>query len=675
MGNDVSAMDVLKNTPFAKFLSAEVVRDVSLCFTSVKFKPGATIAFAKHEFLIVAKGSADVSTIVPHAQKKIKVMELLCNKKEGDILTNCTIRGGGYGRTGLMRKSSLDKGSGGKNLVAMLDLVTVTADKVQGCVLLRLDRDKFVKVRAHHMMHRSTPSQVLSINKAQRTAEDDWHLISTIADDQIVDYLAAVPFFSEVKPSRLVALAGLCTFLVARKSLHSSKEKRLDSWHLLVDDMVCREGELGDRFFICITGVLAVSVTNQTAPAHQVSHRSMSVVAQTMNSSPSTRRLETHRSSVRVSQVLIRRLADGSYFGEISLILNMRRSATVTAIEDSLLVYIDARAFRNFLKVCPDVKVHIQHVVVSRLLQISSKAPSAQFLATLTTEDLLQLAQLGHVQEVAHGTKLVLHRDDPVFYIVLNGKVQVEYALPSGSLYVVMSTGGYFGELSILLQTQSLIQVTVRDDSVLLGLSPEAFHRFFSKRPDLFAEFSLKFLQHDATIDHVINHYDAHEVWLVYLEARHDNYEEKIRSLTHGVYFCEDVDEFHATCADMSIEDRLDQARTIVDTYLSHDSDRPVQIPKLLLQDIRAAIDAVCVEASVFDQVRREVIDQMDVKVFEEFKKSSKFATVLSKLVCVTELPSQLTPAMKAHLNFQVFKHRQSHEIINRYTWMGASPR
>ncbi|CAK4094058.1 unnamed protein product [Aphanomyces euteiches] len=626
MGNDVSAMDVLKNTPFAKFLSAEVVRDVSLCFTSVKFKPGATIAFAKHEFLIVAKGSADVSTIVPHAQKKIKVMELLCNKKEGDILTNCTIRGGGYGRTGLMRKSSLDKGSGGKNLVAMLDLVTVTADKVQGCVLLRLDRDKFVKVRAHHMMHRS----VLSINKAQRTAEDDWHLISTIADDQIVDYL---------------------------------------------DDTICREGELGDRFFICITGVLAVSVTNQTAPAHQVSHRSMSVVAQTMNSSPSARRLETHRSSVRVSQVLIRRLADGSYFGEISLILNMRRSATVTAIEDSLLVYIDARAFRNFLKVCPDVKVHIQHVVVSRLLQISSKAPSAQFLATLTTEDLLHLAQLGHVQEVAHGTKLVLHRDDPVFYIVLNGKVQVEYALPSGSLYVVMSTGGYFGELSILLQTQSLIQVTVRDDSVLLGLSPEAFHRFFSKRPDLFAEFSLKFLQHDVTIDHVINHYDAHEVWLVYLEARHDNYEEKIRCLTHGIYFCEDVDEFHATCADMSIEDRLDQATTIVDTYLSHDSDRLVQIPKLLLQDIHAAIDAVCVEASVFDHVRREVIDQMDVKVFEEFKKSSKFATVLSKLVCVTELPSQLTPAMKAHLNFQVFKHRQSHEIINRYTWMGASPR
>ncbi|KAF0686784.1 Aste57867_21447 [Aphanomyces stellatus] len=651
MGNDVSTMDVLKNTPFAMFLSEDVVHDISLCFAPLKFKPGATIAFAKQEFLIVARGSADMSTIMPHAQKKVKVMELLCKKKVGDILTHCA-----RGHTLLHRKSSATRRSSaaaGKNVAAMLDLVTVTADKAEGCVLLRLNRDKFVKVRSQHMMNRPI-SMAMSINKAQRTAEDDWHLVSTIADNQIVDYLAAVPFFSDVKSSRLSGLAGLCTFMIARK-----------------DDIVCRENDFGDKFYICVQGMLSVTVATHASHAQAVSNRSMS----TLVAASSTRSLDAHRSSVDVSEVLIRRIADGSYFGEISLILNIRRSATVTAVDDSLLVYIDAGAFRNFLKVCPDVKGQLEIVVINRLLQLASKAPSAGFLAALSNDHQTRLAHAGTIVEVAKGCQVVAHGDDPVFYIVLNGKVEVEYALPSGSLYVAMGPGGYFGELSIILQTKSLVQVAARDDSVLLALDPAAFHVIFSRVPELFAEFSIKYLQTDASLEHVINHYDAHEVWLVYLEGRQDNFELKIRYITHGVLLCEDIDEFHFSCDVLTQDERLAQANMILDTYFAQGCDRPVMLSLNLLQDIHAAIDAASVDETLFAHARREVIDQMDVAIFVEFKKSTKYANILAKLVCLTELPSQLSPAMKAHLNFQVFKHRHTHAIINNYTWASASPR
>ncbi|RHY31519.1 hypothetical protein DYB32_003412 [Aphanomyces invadans] len=363
MGNDVSCVDVLRNTPFAMFLSPEVVQDISACFTPVKFKPGATIAFTKQEFLIVARGSVDVSTILPHAQKKVKVMELLCKKRVGDIVTHCATR---TSRSKLHRKSYIEQHerrySGGKKFALMLDLVTV---------------------------------------------------------------------------------------------------------------LVCKENDLGDKFYICITGVLAVTVENDVDAVPKVSHRSMSIVA----GSQFRRSVDSHRPSVSMSQVLIRRIADGSYFGEISLILNMKRSATVTAVDDSLLVYIDARAFRNFLKVCPDVRMQIEQV----------------------------------------------------FYIVLNGKVEVDYDLPSGHLFVALGSGGYLNELSMILQTGSLIQATVREDSVLLALHSIQFHMFFSTLPEFFAEFSLRYLQHDASLEHVINHYDAHELWLVYLEGRPDSYEERIR--------------------------------------------------------------------------------------------------------------------------------------------------
>ncbi|ETW00036.1 hypothetical protein H310_07472 [Aphanomyces invadans] len=655
MGNDVSCVDVLRNTPFAMFLSPEVVQDISVCFTPIKFKPGATIAFTKQEFLIVARGSVDVSTILPHAQKKVKVMELLCKKRVGDIVTHCATR---TSRSKLHRKSYIEQHerrySGGKKFALMLDLVTVTADPADGCVLLRLNRDKFVRVRALHMMHRPNVTTQFSINKATRTAEDDWRLVTTVADDQIADYLAGVPFFSDVKSSRLVALAGLCTYMVARK-----------------DEVVCKENDLGDKFYICITGVLAVTVENDVDAVPKVSHRSMSIVA----GSQFRRSVDSHRPSVSMSQVLIRRIADGSYFGEISLILNMKRSATVTAVDDSLLVYIDARAFRNFLKVCPDVRMQIEQVIISRLLQIASKSSTATFLAAMSMENHQRLAQLGQLLEVARGTKLIVHHDDPVFYIVLNGKVEVDYDLPSGHLFVALGPGGYLNELSMILQTGSLIQATVREDSVLLALHSIQFHMFFSTLPEFFAEFSLRYLQHDASLEHVINHYDAHELWLVYLEGRPDSYEERIRHITNGVLFCEDADEFTMSCESLSREARVEQAKQVVEMYFDKGCERPVALSRSLREDIYAAIEASSIDDTLFSHARREIIDLMDASVLADFKRSTKFASVLTKLVCLPDIPVHLSSAMKAHLNFHVFKHRPSHAVTNNYAWVSATPR
>ncbi|RHY46530.1 hypothetical protein DYB38_012251 [Aphanomyces astaci] len=592
MGNDISTMEVLRNTPFAMFLSPEVVKDISLCFTPVKFKPGATIAFSKQEFLIVARGSVGVSTILPHAQKKVKVMELLCKKNIGDIVTHCAMR---TSRIKLRRKSFLEaherKYSGGKNVALLLDLVTVP----------------------------STTSPPAGPSNQEHT-------------------------------SRLVALAGLCTYEVARK-----------------DDVVCKENDFGDKFYICITGVLAVTVQTDVAAVPKVSHRSMSIVAASSN----RRSVESHRPSIVVSQVLIRRIADGSYFGEISLILNMKRSATITAVEDSLLVYIDASADATPATV----------VIATRLLQNASKAHAATFLAAMSGDDHQRLAHLGQLEEVAKGTKLVVRHNDPVFYLVLNGKIEVDYDLPSGRMFVCLGPGGYFNELSVILQTKNLVQATAREDSVLLALHPEHFHAFFSTLPEFFAEFSLKYLQHDASLEHVINHYDAHELWLVYLEARPDNYEERIRYITNGVLFCEDADEFHLSCASFSSEDRVDQAKQVVEVYFGNNCDRPVTLrisvalSAALRGDINAAIEATCIDDTLFAHARREIIDHMDTSVLADFKRSSKFASVLTKLVCLQDIPDHLSLPMKAHLNFHVFKHRPSHEIANRYAWTSASPR
>ncbi|RHY31520.1 hypothetical protein DYB32_003411 [Aphanomyces invadans] len=61
----------------------------------------------------------------------------------------------------------------------------------------------------------------------------------------------------------------------------------------------------------------------------------------------------------------------------------------------------------------------------------------------------------------------------------------------------------------------------------------------------------------------------------------------------------------------------------------------------------------------------------MDASVLADFKRSTKFASVLTKLVCLPDIPVHLSSAMKAHLNFHVFKHRPSHAVTNNYAWLG----
>ncbi|EQC29583.1 hypothetical protein SDRG_12592 [Saprolegnia diclina VS20] len=642
MGNHVSAyvpthqrLHVLENTPFAMFLNKEVLHDIALCFGTVKFEPGAPIVFQKHELVIVAKGTADVSTIVPQtAHKKVKVTEVLCKKRVGDILTSVTKA------TAIMQRKSSSAASyaGGKNVTAMLDLVTVTADKKEGCVVLRLNRERFLKIRSKHIRD---GTYHLTINRATKSAADDWQLISSIADEQVVDYLAGVPFFADVTSTRLLGLAGLCSFLVVQK-----------------DDVVCRENDLGDRFYICIEGLLQVTVTNQAAkPTLHVSTKSIS-----------QRRLERHRPSLAMSEVLIRRLANGSYFGEISLLLNVKRSATVKAVENSLLVYIEAPAFRNFIKVCPDVKSALEEVIIARLLQITTKHHVHNFVAAMKGEDQCRMAQAGSLTEVTKGTTFIHEDDEPMFYIVLNGLVEVEYPFPTGKSYVTLPPGGYCGEISVMLHCKSLITATAAEDTILLVMTPVAFHSLFSTLREVFSEFLLRNLQELARIEDVIDHYEAHELWLVFIESRPTNFGEATRTMMNGLGLLEEIEEFVAGFASMDFDELRKSARTIVNDYLSLGAPKRVPISAEAVASVAASVEHPELDKGLFRAVRTEMLGLMGGPTFTEFKSSPKFKDLLESYACVPDIPSHLSPSMLRQLSFDEFC-RLPHTIVHTYSW------
>jgi ATP-binding cassette, subfamily B, bacterial len=87
--------------------------------------------------------------------------------------------------------------------------------------------------------------------------------------------------------------------------------KRMDRQEVPPGTAIVREGDEGDRFYVVFAGMLSVS-----------------------NSSMGNRRV----------------LRPGDYFGEVSLTMNMPRTATVTAITPAVVASCDRATFDEILR-------------------------------------------------------------------------------------------------------------------------------------------------------------------------------------------------------------------------------------------------------------------------------------------------------------------------------------
>ena len=100
--------------------------------------------------------------------------------------------------------------------------------------------------------------------------------------------------------------------------------------------VVIRQGDTGDSFFLIAEGKLAVWMKKRDR-----------------------------------SKTLIRHLAEGNYFGEISLLTGEKRTATVTTEQKSILYKLSKDDFRHILSNNPKMAEGISHVVSMRRDQLA----------------------------------------------------------------------------------------------------------------------------------------------------------------------------------------------------------------------------------------------------------------------------------------------------------------
>jgi len=139
-------------------------------------------------------------------------------------------------------------------------------------------------------------------------------------------FLAGIPFFASFDETTLVWLA-----------------QQLEPVHTQAGDAVIAEGDPGDGLYVLLSGRLRVSVSTNPGGAERVLHD----------------------------------LGRGAVIGEIALLSDRPRSATVRAVRDSDLLLLRTASFKALIEQNPGFLAQMARLLIERLLAVDRPQPHA----------------------------------------------------------------------------------------------------------------------------------------------------------------------------------------------------------------------------------------------------------------------------------------------------------
>ena len=179
-------------------------------------------------------------------------------------------------------------------------------------------------------------------------------------------------------------------------------------------------------------------------------------------------------------------LPEGSFFGELALISEGPRLATVVAAEPVVLLEFTRVRLAELVR---------RHAVVGQVVQafyrermVENLLRSNPVFSPLKPEQKQAVAREFKLLKMARG-QVILEQGQVgnAFYLLLRGKCTPYHVLPDGreKAYPEMREGDVFGEISLLLGKPVSATVKAEEGSVVLRLEREAFERLILSQPGM----------------------------------------------------------------------------------------------------------------------------------------------------------------------------------------------
>jgi CRP-like cAMP-binding protein len=247
--------------------------------------------------------------------------------------------------------------------------------------------------------------------------------------------LPTIPIFSDLSQSAFVALAEGMNFI--------RKEK---------DEVLVREGEVGDSFFVIATGRVRVTKRDETG-----------------------------------SEVMLAHLGEGAFFGEMALLSGAPRAATITADEPCEILELKAQVLMELCGQYPNVAESLKKFYRQRLL--ANVLAVSPFFRPFEKRERKVLVERFRSREVRAGEVVVAEgREADGLYVVLGGAVDIRKRNEGREVLVGrLAEGDVFGEISCLKKGAALASAVMFRNGTLLRLPRESFDELVVTYPQILA--------------------------------------------------------------------------------------------------------------------------------------------------------------------------------------------
>ncbi len=210
------------------------------------------------------------------------------------------------------------------------------------------------------------------------------------------------------------------------------KEERVRS-----GEMIIRQGDQGDKFYIVKSGQVEVIISRKDEP-----------------------------------DLMAAKLSRGDYFGEIALIKNVPRTASVKTVADCSLLVLERKDFEVLMTKKVNLAVRIDRLIENR-----------GFLIKLPL-----FAEFAPAQVAMAASRLVPERYQPGQPVITQGEIGDSFfIIKEGRLEVLVMKGGqkkkvaelgpgeYFGEIALLLDVPRTADVVAKTECLVLRLYKDDF--------------------------------------------------------------------------------------------------------------------------------------------------------------------------------------------------------
>lgn len=168
------------------------------------------------------------------------------------------------------------------------------------------------------------------------------------------------------------------------------------------------------------------------------------------------------------SEMVVKHCEKNDVFGELALLYNCPRAASVESTQESIVWRLDRDTFNNIVKDSAQQKR-------TRQEEFLWKVP---LLQEMNTADRAQVAECLREEMFQDGQSLVQQGDvGNKFYILEEGQA---VAVKNGTEVMSYSAGDYFGELALLRNQPREATVTAKGDVKVLSMAGSSFKRLIN---------------------------------------------------------------------------------------------------------------------------------------------------------------------------------------------------